>query len=236
MLDLHTPRALPALFGTALQLYRSHLLLFITLAGLLVIPFQVASVLLVGTGHSGNLTSKQELDLILSAIVDFALVIPTVSALQVEAVLQIGEGRVPRLSETLRLSARVLPTAVAASIIAGIGIAVGFMLLVLPAIWLAIRLYVVAQTAAVERADWPTTLRRSFTLTRGSSWRIFGMLLIVDLINVTFVNVQSLLSLHGADGVALAVAVDLLIQSFTALLGAILYFDLRAREELSRSR
>jgi hypothetical protein len=94
---------------------------------------------------------------------------------------------------------------------------------------------VVAQTAAIEGADWPTTLRRGFALTRGNSLRILGMLLVLGLINVTLENIlNSAASSHGnALADIAAVVVALVLQSFSALFGALLFFDLRAREQPS---
>jgi hypothetical protein len=169
---------------------------------------------------------------LLIGVADFVLVIPLVSAFQAHAVLLIGQGEHPHLGEVFRRSFRVLATVVAASIITAIGVGIGLVLFLIPGIWLLIRLYVVAQTAAIEGADWPTTLRRGFALTRGSSWRILGMLVILGLIDLTLENVLGRAA--SSNGGALADIVDVVValvtQSFTALVGALLYFDLRARE------
>jgi hypothetical protein len=182
--------------------------------------------------HSGHLTSHEERQVLLIGVADFVLVIPLVSAFQAHAVLLIGQGEHPHLGEVFRRSFRVLATVVAASIITAIGVGIGLVLFLIPGIWLLIRLYVVAQTAAIEGADWPTTLRRGFALTRGSSWRILGMLVILGLIDLTLENVLGRAA--SSNGGALADIVDVVValvtQSFTALVGALLYFDLRARE------
>jgi hypothetical protein len=226
------------LFLTATRLYGRYLGLFLLLAGLFVVPFDVVDLSVTGSAHWGStLTSHQEHELLLLVVVDFVLIIPLVSALQVQAVALIGEGESPRLSEIFRRCAPIMLTVVAASIITAIGVGAG-LVLILPGIWLLLRLYVVAQTAAIEGTDWPSTLRRSFTLTRGSSWRILGVLLIVGLINVTLDNVAISVA-NSAGSVArdiVMAVVTLLSQSFSALLGAVLYFDLRARDAASAAR
>jgi hypothetical protein len=239
-LDLQQPRRLSALVATAARVYRDYCGQFLCLAGVLVVPFEIAWLVATGGPHSGKLTAHREAQLMVFLIAEFVLIIPLVSALQAHAVLLIGRGEQPRLAEVFRNSVRVLPTVVAASVVAAIGVVallgaglVVSVIFLVPGIWLLLRLYVVAQTAAIEGADWPTTLRRGFAITRGSSWRIFGMLLTIVLINLALSSAAN--TITGSHGGALfdvlAVVVTLLSQSFSALLGALLYFDLRAREQ-----
>jgi hypothetical protein len=203
------------------------------LAGVFVVPFEILVLVATSSIHGTHLTSHQEREVLLLAIADFVVVIPLVSALQVHAVLLIGQGEHPRLREVFRRSLPVLPTVIAAWIITAIGVGIGFVAFLIPGIWLLLRLYVVAQTAAIEGSDWPTTLRRGFALTRGSSWRILGMLVIIGLIDVTLTNVlgRAAISNGGALADIVSVVAALLYQSFSALVGALLYFDLRARTQ-----
>jgi hypothetical protein len=231
-LDLQSPRGLPDLFATSARLYWRYLWQFLLLAGVLVVPFEIVVLVATNSIHGSQLTTRQERQLLLLALADFVVIIPLISALQAHAVLLIGQGEHPHLGEVLRRSLRVMPTVVAAWTITAIGVVVGLVAFVIPGVWLLLRLYVVAQTAAIEGNDWPTTLRRGFALTRGSSWRILGMLAIVGLINLTLENVLGhATSSGGALADIVAVVVALLSQSFSALVGALLYFDLCAREQ-----
>jgi hypothetical protein len=197
-----------------------------------VVPFEIVLLVVTKSVHSGHLTTHEEREVLLFGLADFILVIPVVSALQAHALLLIGQGEKPHLGEVFSRAFRVLPTVVAASVITAIGVGLGFVVFFFPGIWLFLRLYVVAQTAAIEGADWPTTLRRSFALTRGSSLRILGMLLVIALINLTLSNVLDRSASSSGDTLTdiIAVVVAVLIQSFSALVAALLYFDLRARE------
>jgi len=196
-----------------------------------VVPFEIAFLAVVNF-HGNHLSTQQEHEVLLFVGADFLLVIPLVSALQAHAVKLIGQGQPLRVVDVFRSSFRTLATVVAASIIAAIGIGVGFLLFI-PGLWLLLRLYVVAQTAAIEGTDWPTTLRRGFSLTRGNALRILGMLLILALINLTISSVLVGAAGSGTVGDVVSVVLALLLQSFSALLGALLYFDLRAREQLA---
>lgn len=232
-LDLQSPRGLPDLFATSARLYWRYLWQFLLLAGVFVVPFEILVLVATSSIHGTHLTAEQERQVLLLAIADFVIIIPLVSALQAHAVLLIGQGERPRLGDVFRRSARAMPTVIAAWIITAIGVGIGFVAFLIPGIWLLLRLYVVAQTAAIEGTDWPTTLRRGFGLTRGSSWRILGMLVIIGLIDVTLTNVlgRAAISNGGALADIVAVVAALLYQSFSALVGALLYFDLRARDQ-----
>ena len=60
-------------------------------------------------------------------------------------------------------------------VIAAIGIAAGFVLLVIPGIYLAVRLFFVPQTVVIERARGLDALRASSDIVRGFWWRTFGL-------------------------------------------------------------
>lgn len=212
-------------------LYVRHFGLWLLLAGTLVVPFEIVLQVVTSNLHGGTLTAHQSQQLLLFILVDFVVVIPVVSALQARAVALLGEGERPDLRRILRLSLPVMPTVIAASIIAGIGVTIGLVVFILPGIWVLLRLYVVAQTAAIEGTDWPTTLRRSYLLTHRNFWRVFSVLVIVGLINLVVELLAASLSGSGGSTVQdiVAGAAALVSQSFSTLLTAVLYFDLRAR-------
>jgi hypothetical protein len=165
-------------------------------------------------------------------LLDYALVGPLVSALHVHAVMLIGEGGRPRFSDVAARALRAFPVVVAAVIVAGLGIGLGFLALVIPGIILALRWAVVAQVAAVDQEGWLPALRRSAELTRGNYGRIFGLLLITGLLSGGITLAASeipLGSTAGAASVALGIAVRTITVSFAALTLALLYLDLRAR-------
>jgi hypothetical protein len=126
----------------------------------------------------------------------------------------------------------VLPVVAAAVIVAGLGIGLGFLALIVPGVLLALRWSVVAQVAAVEHEGWIPSLGRSTALTRGHYWHIFGLLAITVLVNGGLAFAAASLpvgSTSGAASVALGIATHTITASFSALTLAILYFDLRAR-------
>jgi len=222
-LDLEHQRRLAEILGTALRLYGRAPLLFLLLAGIVVVPYQVTVVLLEhGKGQSSVGTA------FLLGLLGVALINPCIAAVQVQAILDFGQGERPRVADVIRRGLSVLPVVAAAEIIADIGIGIGLVCFAIPGVLLAIRWAVVAQAAAVERTNWPTALRRSGQLARRNYWRILGILLIGGLLNETAADVIGTGNHLGSTIVGIALA--LLAGSFGTLLTNLLYFDLRARE------
>ena len=140
-------------------------------------------------------------------LIELALIDPCVAAVQVQAVLSIGDGERPQIADVIRRGLIVLPVVAAAEIIAGIGIAIGAVFFIIPGVLLAIRWAVVAQAAAVERTDWPTALRRSGQLARRNYWRIFGILLIVGILNEVPADITGSGNHLGATIIGIALAI-----------------------------
>ncbi len=222
-IDLGRQRTLGQIVTAAGRLYWRHALMLFCLAGIVVIPFQIVVVAL-EHGH-GSLKVGTEAVLLLA---ELALIDPCVAAVQVQVVLDLGTGRRPDLIDVLRRGFWVLPVVAAAEIVAGIGIAIGAIFFIIPGILLAVRWGVVAQAAAVEQTNWPGALRRGGQLARFNYWRIFGILVLVGVIN----QIPAEITGTGKHVVAvvLGVIVAILVHSFGTLLNNLLYFDLRARE------
>jgi hypothetical protein len=220
-LDLNQPRTVGEIIATAAQVFGRMPLLFLFLAGIVVVPYEVVVVLLPHGKH--GLAVGTELIVLLVA---WAVIAPTVSTLVVQALLSLGEGEHPRIAEVFRRALPVLPVVIAAEIIAGIGIVAGFICFIVPGFYLELRWAVVAQVAAVERTDWPTAIRRSGELARGSYTRILGVLLMVAVLSLIVSRVTG----EDAGFAPITIALALLVQSFVTLLTSLLYFDLRARQ------
>lgn len=232
-IDLDGERSVANIIGEALDAYQRYPLLFLTLALGVIAPYELAVLAATRTGPLGSTTHHLGVYFLL-LLVDSAVVGPLVSALHIHAVALIGEGRRPRLTEVAVRGLQVLPVVAAATIVSSLGIALGFIALIVPGILLALRWSVVAQVAAIEHEDWMPSLRRSQELTRGHYGHIFGLLLIAGLLSggITFgVRLIPLGSSSGVASVAVGIAARTITASFSALTLAILYFDLRARKQ-----
>jgi hypothetical protein len=234
VVDLERERSAMEILSVSWGVYRRYPVLFATLALGVIAPYELARLAVTGDGPFGSGGSGQTGALLLFQLVYYVLVGPLISALHVQAVVEIGQGRRPALGSVALRGLSVLAVVAAAEISAGIMIALGFLALIVPGILLSLRWAVVAQTAAVEHEGWLPALRRSRTLTAGHYMHIFRLLFAIGIL--TFV--VGLIAGAAMDGdrstgvvpVVVGIAVYTLIASFSALILAILYFDLRARE------
>ncbi|MDQ2895804.1 MAG: hypothetical protein M3Y09_09175 [Actinomycetota bacterium] len=231
--DLERPKSVGELISDAVRCYGLYPSLFAQITLAVVVPYALIVLLIDGRGllsqGSGSASAA-----LLVLVLDLLLVGPLISALHVNAVVEIGGRRRPQVNAVLTRGARVLPVVAAAQIVAALGTGLGFILLIVPGVLLLARWAVVAQTAALENVTWIGALRRSGELTAGCYLHVLGLVISVGVINVVIVRVGTALSGSGSGGSAVAVILGILFEmitlSFSALCSAMLYFDLRARK------
>ncbi|HEV3071109.1 MAG TPA: hypothetical protein VGY76_06760 [Solirubrobacteraceae bacterium] len=231
-IDLDRPRSIGDILSGALGLYRRYPWLFAILALGVIAPYDLAVLAVTGSGPLATGSHQNTEGYLLLMLLNLSLVGPLISALHVHAVVRIGEGSRPRAGEVAARGLQVLPVVVAAEVMATLGIALGFLALIVPGVLLSLRWAVVAQAAAIEQEGWLPALRRSGHLTRGHYWRIFGLLLLTGLLTAGLMRGAAAIPLGssaGAGSVALGIVVHTLTASFAALTFALLYFDLRVR-------
>ncbi len=237
-MNASSPRSAHQLVADTVGLYRRYPLLFPALAGAVVVPYD--AVVLGATG-SGALTESSLSTGVqyLLALIDWCLVGPLISALHVHAVREAREGLAPRIAPVARQGLRVLPVVVAASIISGLGIAVGLVALVVPGVILSLRWMVVAQSAAIDHEGWIPALRRSADLTDERYGHVFVFAIYLTLITAVPLYLVGLGFVDDSTTVV-SLLVGLVVQvfslSFGALATALLYFDLRTRNESVAAR
>lgn len=233
-IELDRTRSVGNILRSTLQLYSSYPWLFWTLALAVMLPWDLAKLAITGVGPFGHAPHEGFLEHESLQLFGATLIVALISALHVHAIVAIGEGQRPRLGSVAWSGVRVLPIVGAAAIIADVGTELGFFALLIPGIVLWIRLIVVAQAAAIERAGVRPALRRSWQLTRGHEWHVLGLILVVGVLVAT-VSVGAFLLTTGsgtsAGAVALGIVVNTVLASFSALTTALLYFDLRSRQE-----
>lgn len=141
------------------------------------------------------------------------------------------------------LARRLIPLVIAWVIVVLISLA-GLFLLLLPGIWLSVKLCMSFSAIAFERAGPFASIGRSWRLTRGNWWRVFGTLVVVFLIafvvNFALTAVLGIVA-AGADNLSelafalLATLITLLTYVLTYPLWAsvltVIYYDLRVRNE-----
>jgi hypothetical protein len=139
------------------------------------------------------------LGVLAAAIVSVAGVFLLQSAL-VEAVADVRDGRADMtLSETI---GRVWPrlwTVVGAALLAGLAIGVGFILLIVPGLYLITIWSVIIPAVILEKRGVMESFGRSRELVRGYGWTVFGVILVTFVIEFIAGIVLSII-LHALPG------------------------------------
>jgi hypothetical protein len=150
----------------------------------------------------------------------------------VELVRDVQDGR--RDSSIGALFASVTPvliTLLATSIVFGVGVAIGLVLLLVPGLYLLTIWSVVAPVVVIERASVLEAFGRSRALVRGNGSSVFVVILVV-FVGLLVVNFLVALISAGLGDVGSAVVgwlVNAATAPITALTAAVLYFTLRER-------
>lgn len=122
----------------------------------------------------------------------------------------------------------VLLPLIAVSILAGLGVAIGFVLLIIPGLILLTIWSVVAPVTVLERPGVFAAFGRSRELVRGYGWPVFGTIVLVFLLVIAASIAAALigLALGDAGRVILSWIFNALTQPVAALTASVLYFTL----------
>lgn len=123
----------------------------------------------------------------------------------------------------------VLGELILVGVVAGIGIFIGFILLVVPGLVLATVWSVVAPVVVLERPGGLRALGRSRDLVRGNGWGVFCVIFVlIFLVGLLASGVDIAANSAGTDvGLIVRVVVGIFTAPLGALAGAVLYVDLR---------
>jgi uncharacterized membrane protein len=155
---------------------------------------------------------------------------------------QAMRGRPVVIRDALRRGFSRFLLLVAISILVALGLAIGFMLLIVPGIILAMRWAVAVPACVVENLGPISSLRRSAELTKGHRWKIFGMtVLILVLFIIALVIIGALVGTgvvvvpqgvgRGLLAAIVGVIVTGIVTAYCNVVAAMIYHDLRTVKE-----
>jgi hypothetical protein len=148
----------------------------------------------------------------------------------VELVRDIQDGRRDHsIGDLVRSVEPVFWPLVGVSILFGIGLAIGFVLFIIPGLILMVLWAVVAPVTVLERPGVFAAFRRSRELVRGNGGNVFGVIVLVFLAVVVIIVAVGLLtaSLGSVPRALVQWALDAALAPITALSASVLYFALR---------
>ena len=236
-LQLEQVRDVGGLFRDSLRVFRGHAWLFVLLSAAVVIPVEVA---VEGIGLEMLTSSYDEspplAESIVPTVVGFLVMTPIITAICIHALHSIAAGAPPSPGQVFVAGFEAFTPLFGAVVLAALGIAIGFLALIVPGVYLAVRWYFVPQAVVIEGARGPNALRRSGQVVEGSWWRTFGLVLLANIA----VAIPALVLLApftaiaaSADQAVWALIGTILATSvttpFVAIYSTLLYYDLLAR-------
>jgi hypothetical protein len=134
--------------------------------------------------------------------------------------------------DSYRFAMARLGPIIVVGILAALAALAGFILFIIPGIWIAVRLSVSTPALIVENKQGSMALRRSWDLVRGRWWQVFGTFLVAGIIAGLVSSVLALPFGHNwflrSIGAIIGSIVTL---PFSTSVLVLIYLDLRARKE-----
>ena len=227
-----------SLIGETFKLFWRHKLLFLTITAIVVVPtvvlLDVAMSADTFDAESGEFDGTAFLAGMGSLLLFITVVPALVTALHVVSVLRIAEGEAPGVGEALALAGRRAWPAIGASVLYMLCIVVGLVLLIVPGLYLGVRLYFAAQAAVVDGETPGGAITRSAELVKGRWWQTFGRLLLAGIVfGLVVAPLSGVVAL--LDFGVLYVVLDVIAQtiglSLTALFGTLVFMDYHGHRE-----
>ena len=217
---------LSGVLGEAWTYYKRYAAHFLLIAFVIYVGAGIIAALL---GLAGNIGLF--LGWIVSVVAAFL-----VQAALVKAVQDVRDGQVDlNLGETVSAVLPFLGTVIIASILAGIGIAIGLALIIVPGLILLTFWSLIVPSIVIGGEGVFGSFRKSWRTVRGYAWHVFGTYVLVFLILIVFDIVIGLilLPLHSlaARNAISSIVSGTLVAPFLALVVTLIYYRLTAAHE-----
>jgi hypothetical protein len=204
----------------AWKMYRAHAAHLLTIAFVIYLAAAIIAGLLGLIGVFG---------FFLASIVEFVAAFLLQAAL-VKAVQDVRDGRVDlSLGQTVSAATPYIGPVAIASILAGIAITIGLILIIVPGLFLITIWAVIVPVIVIERSGALASFGRSRQLVRGNGWHVFGTLVLVFVILIVVDFVLGLiflaLPLLLRNGLSTVIS-GTLIAPFIALVVTLIYYRL----------
>jgi hypothetical protein len=206
-------------FERLFEVYRAQFTLIVPAAIIVFLPVAIIS---------GAFVAGGGIALALVAVVLSGVASTWLQGMVIEAVRDIQDGeRDFSLGGLFRSVLPVLPILIGVGLLAALGIGVGLLLLIVPGLILMTWWAVVAPVVVIERAGLGA-FGRSRELVRGNGWQVFGIILVVFILQAVVNNILGAIAGDSFAGQAIASLVSgALIGPVSAIAAALVYLELR---------
>jgi hypothetical protein len=237
------PRGIGEILSAAFQLYRRHWRTLAAIAAVVVVPL---TLLQYGIGHWFRSNGQQLQEpagvstsfwavagaSLLAALVGLLLYQVLTGAITRNIATEVT-GHDLNLEQSYRFGFARLGPILVVSILVGLATLLGLIVFIIPGIYIGVRLAVSIQALVIEGKRGTEAMRRSWELVAGHWWHVALTVVVAGLLTGVVNAVITAPFGTGAwfiQGVAAAVATTVTLP-YGALVGVLLYLDLRARKE-----
>lgn len=239
-LDLRRPRDVGGLIGDGFSLYFREFGTFFPIAVAVVVPVD----LIVGGIGLGQFTADYDAspslgENLIPIFTQFLVVAPLLTAMCIYVLLDVTEGRKPSAASAIQRGLDVFAPLLLVMLMYAAGVTLGMLALIVPGVYLLVRLSFSIQAVVVDKRRGVEALQRSSDLVQGKWLRVCGITLAANLL------VGGLSAVVGAPLIAVAASTDTAVYGLIgqmlggvlfapagALITTLLYFDQRLRKEL----
>ena len=216
---------LSGVLGEAWRMYRAHAVHLLTIAFVIYLVAAVIAALLALAGGFVGVLLASIVELFAAFLLQAALV---------KAVQDVRDGRADlSLGETVSAATPYIWPVAGASILAGIAITIGLILLIAPGLFLITIWAVIVPVIVIERSGAIPSFGRSQQLVRGNGWHVFGTLVLVFVILLVVDTVLGLifaaLPVLLRNGLSTVIS-GTLVAPFLALVVTLIYYRLSAAQ------
>ncbi len=242
-----TPKTLGDVLSTAFDLYKANAATFLQIVAIVVIPLTFVQYLLtdVAFKNTASLTINQEtgeisggssfgrgiLILIVAGVIGYLIQYLVTGAITRSAAGSLVGMKID-VGESYRYAFKRLAGLILVAILIALAVGVGLILLIIPGLIFAVFFSVAIPAFVIEHRKGTEALSRSWNLVRGSFWHVLGVIFVAGLLAAV---VSGILGAIGGTSFFLSwifgAIAQIIVSPFVALVGVVLYVDLRARHE-----
>lgn len=245
-------RGIGDIISTALDIYKANAKSLTTIVAIVVVPLSFIGAFLTGvvfapdkiettdlfTGQTIEI-SDTSFGIVVAGAVIGALISVVISAVLQAAIMRgaalASVGDPLDVEASYRYGFRRLGSVILISILVGLAVGLGLILLVIPGIFLAVKFSVAIPALVVEDRRGTDAMSRSWNITQGFFWHALGVWVVAFLVQMVVGFVLGAIGAIFGDFWLIrwifSAAAQIITAPFSALVSVLLYVDLRARSE-----
>ncbi|NQU49529.1 MAG: hypothetical protein HQ519_12845 [Planctomycetes bacterium] len=166
------------ILDNAFKVLSSNLLPLLVLNAAIMVPLFILNFLVISVAINNGSSLVQGLGIAFTML-SLLVVQPLASGASTKLIADRYLGAGGTVSSSFKYVFRILLPLLGALLLATLLITGGFILLILPGIYLTVRLSLISQSCVVEGRGGGTALSRSMELTKGCFWKFFGIFIVL---------------------------------------------------------